>query len=71
MFDPKIKLSKNLYDKLKVAAEIMGCASVDEFVAKILETEADRILSQTAKGEVTAEDVEDIAKKLQGLGYLD
>ena len=73
MFGSKIKLRPELYDKVKSAAEIMGAASADEFVEQVLEQEADRILDEHRKDkkEVSAEEVEDIAKKLKGLGYLD
>ncbi len=66
-----IKLRKSLYDKLKVAAEIAGASSIEEFAERILEQEAEKILSKGAKGEASKEDIEDIANKLKGLGYLE
>jgi len=71
MFGPKIKVSKALLDKLKAAAETSGCASVDEFVERTLEREADKILSRAGKNELSQKEVEDIANKLKGLGYLE
>jgi hypothetical protein len=71
MFDPKIKISKALHDKIRVAAEIMGCASVEEFVEKVLSTEADRVINQTGKKEVSEKEVQEIANQLKGLGYLE
>ena len=71
MFKPKVTVPQKVLEKIRVASQIMGCASVEEFVAKILETEADKILSQTASKEVSAKDVEDITNKLKGLGYLE
>jgi hypothetical protein len=72
MFDPKIKVRKALLDKLQRAAEVSGCVSLEEFVEKILESEADRILlERSGKEGVSAQEVEDIANKLKGLGYLD
>ena len=71
MFDPKIRLSKALYDKVKTAADALGCASVEEFVERVLENETERVLRETGKGKPSAAEVEDIANKLKGLGYLD
>jgi hypothetical protein len=71
MFKPKISLSKEAYEKIRLAAEVSGCASVEEFAAGILTSEADRILTQAGKQDLSASEVEDIAQKLKGLGYLD
>ena len=71
MFDPKIKLSKELYEKLGQAATALGCASVQEFVERTLEQEAERVLRETGKANPSAAEVDDIANKLKGLGYLD
>jgi hypothetical protein len=66
-----IKLNKELMEKIKVAAEIMGCASVNEFIETILSGEVDKILSQTAAKSASSKEVEDITNKLKGLGYLE
>jgi uncharacterized protein (DUF1778 family) len=71
MFGKSVKIDKNLYEKLKVAAQISKAASVDEFVIQTLSSEADRILSETAKGEISQDQIDDIANKLKGLGYLE
>ena len=72
MFDPKIKIRKALYDRIKTASEASGCASIEEFVDKVLESETDKILlAQAGKAGVTQQEVDDIANKLKGLGYLD
>ena len=72
MFDPKIRVRKALYEKVKSAADASGCVSLEEFVEKVLESEADRILlAQSGKAGVSAQEVEDIANKLKGLGYLE
>ncbi len=71
MFGPKIKISKTLLGKLKAAAETSGCASVQEFAERVLEREADKILSRAGKNELSEKEVEDIANKLKGLGYLE
>jgi len=72
IFDPKLKISKDLYTRLGVAANAAGCSSVDEFVERILE----QTLESLSIGEVgasgpSASQVEDITKKLKGLGYLE
>ena len=71
MFGPKIKVSKSLYDKLKKASEVAGCSSLEEFVDGILNREAQRIITQVGKDSVSKEEMEDIANKLKGLGYLE
>lgn len=58
----KIKLDKELMEKLKKAAEVAGYSSVNEFVVHVLEKE----LSNIDDG---ASD-EEIKKKLEGLGYI-
>ncbi len=62
MFGPKVKLSKELFDRVRKYADIAGYSSVDEFVSHALEKELEFI------GEADSE--EEIRKKLQGLGYL-
>lgn len=58
----KVKLTKELFDRVKKYAEIAGYSSVDEFVVHALEKE----LSTLEEG--ASED--EIKKKLQGLGYI-
>jgi metal-responsive CopG/Arc/MetJ family transcriptional regulator len=58
-----IKLNKELMEKVKKCADAAGYSSPEEFVEHILEREL-------AKVESSASD-EEIAKKLQGLGYID
>ena len=63
MFGKKgIQLDPALMEKVKAAAEKAGYASVDEFVAHVLERE----LSRTDD----ASNDEDVKKKLEGLGYI-
>lgn len=71
MFGPKIKISKALLEKLKAAAETSGCVSAQEFAERTLEREADKVLSRAGKNELSQKEVEDIANKLKGLGYLE
>ena len=70
MFGPKVKISDALLERLKVAAQILGC-TVDEFVDKVLNAEVEKVLAKTASKDVSAKEVEDIANKLKGLGYLE
>jgi metal-responsive CopG/Arc/MetJ family transcriptional regulator len=63
MLGPSIKLNKALWAKVKQCADAAGYSSPQEFVEHVLEKELARI-------ETSASD-EEIAKKLQGLGYLD
>lgn len=62
MFGPKVKLDKDLFDRVKKFAEIAGYSSVEEFVSHVLEKE----LAAIDEGDSE----EDIKKKLQGLGYI-
>ncbi len=66
----KVKLSDTALQKAKVAAGILGC-TLEEFVERAVETEADKTISQTGSKEPTKEEVDEIAKQLQGLGYLE
>lgn len=70
MFDPKIKIRRVLMDKVTAAAEVMGC-TVEELVDQVLEREVDRVLSKSGRSEVSQAEVDDIANKLKGLGYLE
>ena len=63
MLGTSIKLNKALLAKVKKCAEAGGYSSAQEFVEHVLEREV-------AKIDTSASD-EEIAKKLQGLGYLD
>ena len=60
----KIKLEKDLMERLKKAAEIAGYSSVEEFVVHVLEKE----LSKIDDGGAGSED--EIKKRLEGLGYI-
>ncbi|TFH16747.1 MAG: hypothetical protein E4H02_04770 [Lentisphaerales bacterium] len=62
MFGPKIAVSKELYEKLRVAAEAGGYSSPEEFALHILEKavlDKDESLSE-----------EEVKKRLKGLGYM-
>ena len=62
MFGKKIRLDKELYEKVKKYADIAGYSSVEEFVVHALEKELSRFDD--------AESEEEIRKRLRGLGYI-
>ncbi len=62
MLGAKIKLEKELYDRVKKFSEVAGYSSVEEFVTHILEKELSSVDD--------TESDEEIKKRLQGLGYL-
>jgi metal-responsive CopG/Arc/MetJ family transcriptional regulator len=59
---PKVKISKDLFKKVKEFAEVAGYSSVDEFVTHALEKEVSQLEGSDSE--------EEIKKKLQGLGYI-
>ena len=63
MFGSKIKIDKDLLEKIKKYAGIAGYASPEEFVHHALEKEI-------AKLEEGGDSDEDIKNKLKGLGYI-
>ena len=63
MLGTSIKLNKALLEKVRKCAQAGGYSSPQEFVEHVLEKEL-------ARAETLASD-EEVAKKLQGLGYLD
>ena len=58
----KIKIDNDLYQEVKRFSEKSGYSSTDEFIVHLLE----KIVRQTDPGELD----EDLAKRLQGLGYI-
>ena len=63
MFGPRIKLEKELYEKLKECAETAGYSSVDEYIKHVLQKEVDSATKNDA-------DADETRKRLEGLGYL-
>lgn len=59
----KIKIENELYEKAKKYADVSGYSSVDEFITHMLERE----LSKIEEGDDSIEEVE---KRLKGLGYI-
>jgi metal-responsive CopG/Arc/MetJ family transcriptional regulator len=58
----KIKIDKDLLDRIKQVSEVAGYASHEEFIIHVLEKEL-------AQFEDSDSD-EDITEKLRGLGYI-
>lgn len=63
MFEPRIKIDRQLYDSLKKAARAAGYSTVEEFVTHVLE--------KTAAEVEQAQSEEEVRKRLQGLGYIE
>lgn len=59
----KIKLDKDLMEKVQRAARIAGYSSTEEFVQHVLEREI-------KKFEEGGDSEEEIRKRMQGLGYI-
>lgn len=58
----KVKLDKDLVEKIKRYAEIAGYSSPEEFIVHALEKELAKLEG--------AESEEEIKKRLRGLGYI-
>lgn len=58
----KVKLDKDLLDKVKTYAEISGYSSPEEFITHCLEKEIAQLEESDSEDE--------IKKKLKGLGYI-
>jgi len=63
MLGPKIRLDKDLYERVKRSAEAAGYSSPEEFVSHVLE----QAVAALEEGDTDAE----VSKRLKGLGYLD
>jgi len=63
MFEPTIKLNKDVWARVKKCAEAGGYSSPQEFVEHVLEKEMAKLEDATSD--------EEIVRKLQGLGYID
>ena len=60
---PKIKIDRQLYDRVKKASEAASYSSPDEFVIHVIEKEVSAIESAEAN--------EDVTERLRGLGYIE
>jgi len=57
-----VKIDKSLYSRLKKCAQAAGYSSPEEFIEHILTREMSKLEDAVSD--------EEIAKKLQGLGYI-
>lgn len=62
MFEPKIALSRELYEKLRVVSEAGGYSSPHEFAIHVLE--------KAVAGMEESLSEEEVKKRLKGLGYM-
>lgn len=58
----KVKLEKDLLEKIKKYADISGYSSPEEFIVHCLEKEVEKLEGSDSE--------EEIKKKLKGLGYI-
>jgi len=65
MFGSSVKIDADLLKRCKQHAQDAGYSSVEEFVAHVLEREL------KSKQEESEKDQEEIARRLQGLGYIE
>jgi len=63
MFGPKIKIDKELYEKLKKVAKLAGYSSTEEFIVHVLEREVSKLDDGSSSDE-------EVKKRLEGLGYI-
>lgn len=59
---PKIKIEKELYERVKKIAEEAGYSSVEELITTVLEREISKLEN--------IDDDDDLIKRMQGLGYI-
>ena len=59
---PKVKIDKDLYQKVKQFSDGAGYSSIEEFVSHLLE----KVVDPPEAGD----NDEDLMKRLQGLGYI-
>jgi hypothetical protein len=67
----KLGLSDELWKKIEDASQVAMCSSTEEWAIQILQEAADKVLRDAGKQDLSQADVDDITKKLQGLGYLE
>lgn len=58
----KVKLERDLYDRVKKVADVAGYATAEEFITHVLEKEM--LHFEDVKND------DDIREKLKGLGYI-
>jgi hypothetical protein len=63
MFEPKVRIDRALYERLKARAGREGYSSVEELIRHVLEKAADEGNAQA--------DQQAISAQLKGLGYIE
>lgn len=63
MFGPKLKIDRELYERLQKAAVRAGYSTVDEL--------AQHVLDKAVADLEAAQSEDEVRKRLQGLGYLE
>jgi len=63
VFGPKVRIDRELYQRLARCAQAAGYSSTEEFIGHTLEKAAAAIEE--------ADSEEEVKKRLQGLGYLE
>lgn len=61
----KLKLDREILDRLKKVADAGGYSSAQEFVMHVIQRELDTLSPQEGESE------EEIRKKMEGLGYIE
>lgn len=67
----KIKISDELYSDLDRVCQMVGSSSVEELIERILKAEVEKLMKDAGKQELTAAEIDDIANKMKGLGYIE
>jgi hypothetical protein len=70
MFDPKVKLEKAMYEKVKEVSESLG-VSVEEFVSRAIASELERIAMEGSSEADAGADEARAARQMKGLGYIE
>ncbi len=63
MFGAKVKIDKDLLERIKAVSDKAGYSSVDEFITAVLEKELAKLED--------AETDEQLEERLRGLGYIE
>jgi hypothetical protein len=64
MFGPKIRVPRDLLDRLAKCAEAAGYSSAEEFAVDVLEREVAKLLP-------AQDDEQAVEERLKGLGYIE
>ena len=68
MFGPRIKISRQMMERIKEAVDLAGYSSVDEFVETSIERELERVLYSYTH---SSDEEDKVTERLRGLGYIE